>query len=575
MATLQKRVSRGHSYWSIVECRRINGKPRPVILYYLGRAEDLLKRLTKGVAQKVRSYSYGDVAIMLDAAEELQIVEIINKHLPKENKQLRDGFTVGGSLLLAAIGRACKPTSKRGWYEGWARNSSLSIILRKQVNKLDSQHFWDQMAALPVEAIPSIEEELVKTLVGKKEIKFDTLLCDTSNFFSYIDSNNERCSLAQRGRNKQKRMDLKQFGLLLLVSRQDCLPIFHKIYQGNLSDKTVFKEQFNEILRRFRAISGSLQDITIVFDQGNNSKDTLKDVNKELYFIGALSPFQQKKLIEEANQSMNRINVRDKQIECYRTRSKIWELDLSTVIFISEKLRKGQIRGVEQNIKKLFKKLNEIKEKIKLPTKQKRKRPEDYIKKKIKSLISSYVPENLICFHLKPTGKETFALDFWMDEKQFNILKENLFGRRILITNRHQWSTEEIILAYFGQAKVEYVFKNMKNPFHLAVRPQYHWTDQKIQVHGFICLIAFLLSMIVHKRAKEQANFDGTLHNLLEKLSLIRLSTFIEAPEKKTRGQYKTTYRLEEMEENIYVLAESMGLTRLKLKTNMPFSVYK
>src|SRR4030042_3343781 len=76
MATLQKRKSRGYTYWSIVESRRINGKPRPVILAYLGRAEDLLKRLTEGIPQKVRSYSHGGVAALLHLAEELQVADI-------------------------------------------------------------------------------------------------------------------------------------------------------------------------------------------------------------------------------------------------------------------------------------------------------------------------------------------------------------------------------------------------------------------------------------------------------------------------------------------------------------------
>jgi len=36
-------------------------------------------------------------------------------------------------------------------------------------------------------------------------------------------------------------MDLRQFGLLLLVSREDQIPIFHKLYRGNVSDRAVFK----------------------------------------------------------------------------------------------------------------------------------------------------------------------------------------------------------------------------------------------------------------------------------------------------------------------------------------------
>ena len=572
MATLQKRKSRGHTYWSIVESRRVNGKPRPVILEYLGTANTLLKRLREGIPQKVQSYSHGIVAIMLDIAEELRIVETINKYVSQ--KQLRDGFTVGGSLLLAAIGRVCQPTSKRNWYEGWAKHTSLSYLIRRSLNKLDSQHFWDQMGALPVTSIPLIEEEIIKTLVKRYEITFDTLLCDTSNFFTYISSTNNRCSLAKRGRNKQKRMDLRQLGLLLLVSRQDQIPIFHKLYQGNLADKTVFKEHFEEVLSRFRAICGSLENITMVFDQGNNSKDTLKEVSNNVYFVGALSPYHHKGLIEEANRSFINIEVNGHNIKCYRVRSRIWGLDLTALVYISEKLYSGQVRGILQNINKLFDKLHNMKEKINTPTKKGRKRDRKKLENKITSLIASHVPDNLIGWDLHHVTDDAFEFDYWVDEEQFEILKTKWLGRRILITNRHQWATEEIISAYWGQSNIECVFKTIKNPFHLALRPQYHWTDQKIEVHGFICLLALLLVMVAYKKAKEKAGFKGSPHSLLERLSAIRLATFIENPSQKTRGRYRAVHCLEDMDDELYALAEAMGLVEQKKRFGIPFSVY-
>ena len=572
MATIQKRKSRGHTYWSIVESRRINGKPRPVILEYLGTAEALLKRLIEGIPKKVRSYTHGDVAVMLDIAEEFKIVETINKHL--KSKPFRDGFTVGGSLLLAAIGRICQPTSKRNWYDGWARHTSLSYLIRMSLNRLDSQHFWDQMEALPTSTIPLIEEEIVTNLLEKEEIALDTLLCDTTNFFTYIDSANHRCTIAQRGKNKQKRTDLRQFGLLLLVSRKDQIPILHKVYQGNLADQTVFKEEFKNILNRFKAVCGSLEDITLVFDQGNNSKKMLKNVDDGIHFVGALSPYHHKALIEEANDSMTTVSINERDVLCYNARKEIWGLDFTVAVYISEKLLKGQIRGIEQNIKKLFKKLSELKEKIVIPTKRGKKRTQAGLEKKISSMIGSLSSKDIIRWELNHLEKDAFDLNFWVDEEQFNFLKKQWLGRRIVITNRHQWTTEEIISAYWGQANVENAFKKMKNPFHLAIRPQYHWTDQKIEVHGFICLLAFLMVMIAYKRAKEKVGFKGSLHTLLEKLSAIRLATFIESPAKKTKGRYKANHRLEEMDPDIFELAEAMNVTDLKLKSNIPFSVY-
>ena len=59
-ATLQKRKSHGHNYWYIVESRRVNGKPRPITLAYLGKAEDLLSRLSDQKSFDVKSYSHGD-----------------------------------------------------------------------------------------------------------------------------------------------------------------------------------------------------------------------------------------------------------------------------------------------------------------------------------------------------------------------------------------------------------------------------------------------------------------------------------------------------------------------------------
>lgn len=572
MATLQKRKSRGQTYWSIVESRRVNGKPRPVIVAYLGRADDLLKKLTEGIPKKVRSYSHGAVAILLDVAEQLQIVQIINKHVG--HKQLRDGFTVGGSLLLAALGRVCHPTSKRNWYQGWAKGTSLSYLLRMSLTKLDSQHFWDQMDALPVEAIPRIEEEIVTRVMEQQQISLDTLLCDTTNFFTYIDSANDRCRLAQRGQNKQKRMDLRQLGLLLLISRKDHIPLFHKVYPGNLNDKTVFKEQFKEILKRFKAICGALEDITLVFDQGNNSKNMLAEVDGEIHFVGALSLYHHPDLIEEANRSMTGTMVNGHELDCYRVSNQIWGLNLTVVVYISEKLRQGQIRGLDQNITKLFERLNDLKEKIKLPTKRGRKRTQANLEERITSLITSHTPADLVGWELRPLETDAFELDFWIDRDRFDYLKEEWYGRRILITNRHEWSTQEIISAYWGQSHIEYTFKNMKNPFHGSFRPQYHWTDQKTRVHGFVCVLGLLLLMVVYKRAKEKGRFRGSPHSLMEKLMDIRLATFIESPPEKTKGRYKTTYCLEQMDPETETLARGLRLNEQKPRTKIPFSVY-
>ncbi|WP_169702849.1 hypothetical protein [Candidatus Kuenenia stuttgartiensis] len=82
MATIQSKNSRGYKYWYIVESRRVNGKPRPIVLAYLGKADDLLKQL-QGLTEKLRlkSYSHGAVAALLSVANALDVPSVINKYI--------------------------------------------------------------------------------------------------------------------------------------------------------------------------------------------------------------------------------------------------------------------------------------------------------------------------------------------------------------------------------------------------------------------------------------------------------------------------------------------------------------
>ena len=153
------------------------------------------------------------------------------------------------TLLLGAIGRVCMPTSKRGW-SNWAKTTTLSYMLRCSLSKIDSQHFWDLMDALPIEAIPKIEKELLERIIKIYGVESDSLFFDTTNFFTYIDTTNLRCSIAQRGKNKQKRYDLRQVGLAMVVTREDMIPLFHLTYQGNINDTKVFSAVIKEIKNR-------------------------------------------------------------------------------------------------------------------------------------------------------------------------------------------------------------------------------------------------------------------------------------------------------------------------------------
>ncbi|MCP4458236.1 MAG: hypothetical protein GY816_09475, partial [Cytophagales bacterium] len=142
-------------------------------------------------------------------------------------------------------------------------------------------------------------------------------------------------------------------------------------------------------------------------------------------------------------------------------------------------------------------------------------------------------------------------------KEKLNEIEDKL-GFRIIMTDRHHWGTVDIIEAYYGQSFIEHTFKNLKNPYHLALNPQFHWTDQKIIVHYFGCVLGYQLSAIVWRQAKIGARFRGALDTLLDMLNNIRLGTILE--ESKTRGRVKATYKLEEMSDEEDAIMEALAI---------------
>ena len=238
MASLQKHRVGGRTYWRIVESRRVNGKPRAIPLLYLGSADALLTRLldAPGGDLRIRSVQHGDIAVLMAAADRLGVVSIIDRHVGRKARKL----TVGTTLLLAALNRAIRPRSKRGW-AAWATRTSLDRLLPGlKVETLTSQFFWDQMDCVAVDALRAIEDDLTRVVVEHMGIKLDTLFYDATNFFTYIASTNARPTLPQRGRSKQKRADLRLFSLALLVSREGHIPLCSHVYPGNRVDAKSF-----------------------------------------------------------------------------------------------------------------------------------------------------------------------------------------------------------------------------------------------------------------------------------------------------------------------------------------------
>lgn len=543
MASLQRHVVKGHTYWRIVESRRVNGKPRPVPILYLGTADALLERLLEAPAGglRIRSFQHGDVAALKAAADRLGIVSIIDRHFPAQQGSRP---SVGTTLLLGALNRAVKPRSKRGW-AAWADTTSLHRLFPGlKVKSLTSQFFWDQMDRISRDVLQSIEGELTRRVVEELDLDLDTLFYDTTNFFTYIASTNTRPKLARRGKSKQKRSDLRLFGLALLVSREGQIPLCSHVYEGNQADSKLFPDSLSRIRQRLAELSVDLGQLTVVYDRGNMSKANQALVDKAPFgYVASLTPAHHRDLMAIELEEYEPLPEGSplEGVAVHRLRYEVWGAERTVVLFLSERLRSGQIRGLRQHLEKRLGALAQWKEQLAKPGSG--PRTAESARRRINQLLSGQHLSQVLHVEYDPNRQGADRLEYWVDDEAVLHLETEVFGKRIVVTNRDEWSTEDILLAYRGQSEVEAVFRQLKDDEHLAVRPQYHWTDQKIHVHAFICLLALLLARTVEHQARSLGRREG-LSGLLDLLGGIRLAMMLH-PSGKKGGRPRADWQLE------------------------------
>jgi transposase len=572
MASLQKYRVRGHSYWRIVESRRVDGKPRLFVLAHLGKADDILTRLRAAEALRIESRSHGAVASVLAIARELDLAGTIDRYLaasgcrdrhalhhhpdPQRVPVRHEGLSVGQTLELGCVGRACKATSKRAFSE-WALSTTLGELASVDVRRLSSQHFWDQMDQVPVEILGAIEQEIVGRALERFKFNLDTVLYDATNFFTFIDSSNDRPKLPARGHNKQKRHDLRQLGVALLCTRDDGIPLFHRTYGGQVHDSRSFADVLPTIRDRLVGLGRDLDSLTIVYDKGNVSRANQEKVDSSrIHYVASLAFPNQRPLIAEANLHFESIGLDEEQsVQAYRARRKVWGVERTLVVVLSESLRAGQIRGLHQHMASAKRWLDRLSDML---ARGKQRRSRESLQRDIETRLMGRQHLQKI-FRWELSGDKQLALKYAVDGQALEDLERNTLGRLVLMTDRDDWSTADIIRTYRGQSQVEAVFAHLKDPIHVMLRPQFHWTDQKLQVHVFMCLIAFLLARLLHLRA-QRAGYDHSQETLLDTLAQIRKTTVVRSTSAKG---LRTTSQLEYVPSDLQKLTESLGVNIL------------
>jgi len=504
------------TYYYLVESARVDGKPRIVSQQYLGSAAEVMAKLAgTGAGEPVRTQhkSFGDLAAVWSILERLDVAGVIDAVAPR---YANAAASVGTYLALATANRIVAPCSKLAFANWWDTTAGPRWV-KVRGGALDHRRFWDAMDRLEEADLAAIETMLGARIVAEFGLDLSGLVLDMTNFATYIDSGNEKAPIAQRGKAKQKRTDLRLVGLALVVTRDGGIPLVSRAYAGDRPDVTQFSAVITELTARYRELAGSVESLTVIYDAGQNSAANHALIEQSgIGFVGSLPPSQHPDLLAIPASGYQPVDEqRYPELSCVDSEVTALGVRRRAVLTHSPSLHAAQSGGFEQTLAKAHRKLADLQATL---ARGHARRDRAAVGAEIANICRPRWVDQVISTTLTGESPDQLRLTFRTDTRARTKLENRIFGKRILFTNREDWTTADIVAAYRSQNEVESGFRQMKDPHVVSFGPMHHWTDQKIRVHVFYCVLALTIAHLM-RRETERAGLHLSVRELLATLA--------------------------------------------------------
>jgi len=568
MASMYKKVVNGKPYWYLRQMARVDGKPKMVSERYLGSAADiealLEAREDATLPARTRHLGFGEVAATWGVLERLDVVAVIDSVVGTRRADV--GASVGQYLVLAALNRVVAPTSKLQ-FEHWWRTTAADRFTNISASVLDHRRFWDAMHTITLDQLAHVEHLLALAMIEQFGLDISALALDMTNFATYIDTGNEKAPIAQRGKAKQKRTDLRLVGLGLVVTRDGGVPLVSHAYPGNRPDVTQFATMIDLLRARHAALAAEAgaptpAEMTVVFDAGQNSVANFAHLTDTgLAFVGSIPPSQVADLLALPATGRTLVDkARFQDLSALETRRVVYGTDRRVILTHSPTLHTAQQVGFAQTLAKAVGKLTDLADTL---ARGKTRRRAEQVNDQITAITHDPWLRRVLNCNLTGKTPAQHRLSIQIDQDARDTLEAEVFGKRILVTNQEHWPVADVVAAYRSQSDAEFSFRQLKDPHVVSFSPMHHWTEHNIRVHTFTCVLALQVAHLMRRQA-EHAGLHLSVRELLDQLAGIEETVLIYPS---TGGRPKARRMLTETTETQDQLSEIFELTKWAPRT--------
>src|SRR5450755_396528 len=466
-----------------------------------------------GSTHTVGTRLVGDMGALVWVAEQLDLIKLIDQSCGL--KAPRGGPTVGEMVLAVAVQRACAPAGK--CHLAAFLESCVPRVSCLPASKFTGQAFHRLASQVTDEQLEKAQIEIARSVIRRFELSTDVLAFDTTNFDTHIATTTPG-ELARRGKAKSKRSDLRVVGLATLVSETGHVPLLHRTYPGNGSDQTVLGECLDALGKLHDALDDAEQRTrpacrTLVRDGGSWSEQLELDLDLEGYFTLISLPLSHRAsqlALEHAARrgAMDRLGGALGDVRAARLRTQVGDPDRTLVVVESEELLRGQKRGVAVALRKARVELRKLELRAASGHIQ-REALEQRVKK---ALQREHLSEFVVTEVKDDRGRAT--LHWHVDTARRTLLERTRFGRRVLCTDRHLWSTGRIVHAFRGQWNVEELFRRAKKGGVAPWGPSHQWADDSLRLHTFATVMGLELVSLARLANGTQKSARGMMKTL-------------------------------------------------------------
>jgi transposase len=570
MAHLYKKLKKGHEYFYIRETQRVYGKPTTINQVYLGTADKVEAALGKG---GFSPKEFGSVFALNELDRQVDLAGMINEILPPK-KRVR-GPSLGELVFYAALNRAISPTSKRqlaNWYE----TTDIQRIRPLRLESLNSQNFWnhwDRISDSDLEKIKTTFFKKVHALLPEQKHRLIIEAADISappkpSVFAGMPEPDQEFLAEHLAQQK--------LGLALVTEWSQGVPFYYQSFSGGVP-VTSFYEHLEHLLGKVSNLGVAIEDVTLLVNQEMDAAPIIQqlDAKEGMHFIVSCLPDFAPALTEislkdfrplpgKRGAQLSPVAKEDEKILFHETQGTFWGRPRRVVITFDPK-------SFHKSYQDLGKKVQRVrKEMMALQQRHAQEANQDEAVKAIKAHLVELCqrlkisPDLFQLNFVRENGR--LQLEFQLDHRHMAGVVHH-FGKKILITDRQDWGVEEIYDACVTRAVLGPELgdgkglpanrsngnsKDHRSLFQRALLPLYHWTDSKIRVHLFVCMVALTYLTLLSQRLTE-AGISMTPNEAMEELRELRTAIYA----KDTEGKLKRV--LGEVNDHQAAILNSLG----------------